>query len=100
MTPKAIISPQAEEDLSDIGVYTEKQWGKRQRKKYIAQLINSIKRLAKNPALGRQRLELPHAPYSYHEGRHVIFYRLAPENIEVIRVLHDSMDFPRHLQQN
>lgn len=29
MIPKAIISPQAEEDLSDIGVYTEKQWGKR-----------------------------------------------------------------------
>jgi len=49
MMPKAILSPQAEEDLSDIGAYTEKQWGKRQRKKYIAQLINKIKKLAKNP---------------------------------------------------
>ncbi len=56
MIPKAIISPQAEEDLSDIGVYTEKQWGKRQRKKYVAQLINGIQRLAKNPALaGKDR---------------------------------------------
>ncbi len=100
MIPKAILSPQAEEDLSDIGVYTEKQWGKRQRKKYIAQLINRIQRLAKNPALGRQRHELPQAPYSYHEGRHVIFYRLTTESIEVIRVLYDAMDFSRHFQQN
>jgi toxin ParE1/3/4 len=101
MRPKqAILSPHAEEDLSDIGVYTEKQWGKRQRQKYITQLINRIKRLAKNPALGRQRYELLQTPYSYHEGRHVIFYRLTAESIEVIRVLHDSMDFPRHFQQN
>jgi toxin ParE1/3/4 len=100
MTPQAIISLQAEEDLSDIGAYTEEQWGKRQCQKYIAQLINGINRLAKSPTLGRQRHELPQAPFSHHEGRHVIFYRLLDENIEVIRVLHDSMDFQRHLQQN
>ncbi|NIR47814.1 type II toxin-antitoxin system RelE/ParE family toxin [candidate division KSB1 bacterium] len=35
---------------------------------------------------------------SYHCGRHVIFYRKAKKGIEIIRVLHDSMDFPRHFK--
>jgi toxin ParE1/3/4 len=97
MTPDIIISPDARMDLIGIGIYTEKQWGKRQRKKYLDQLNRIIQRLAKNPTQGgRQRHELPDAPYGYHEGRHVIFYRPTSNGIEVIRVLHDSMDFSRH----
>jgi plasmid stabilization system protein ParE len=34
---------------------------------------------------------------SYHEGRHVIFYRPITTGREVIRILHDGMDFSRHL---
>jgi toxin ParE1/3/4 len=97
MTLPIIISPKARLDLIDIGIYTEEQWGKRQRKKYLNQLESRIKRLAKNPAQGRQYHELPNAPYGYHEGRHVIFYRLNSDGIEIVRVLHDSMDFLRHL---
>ncbi|MCI0697523.1 type II toxin-antitoxin system RelE/ParE family toxin [candidate division KSB1 bacterium] len=96
MTSRLIISPNARMDLIGIGIYTEKQWGKRQRKKYLNQLESKIRRLAKNPAQGRQHHELPEAPYGYHEGRHVIFYRLTSDGIEIIRILHDSMDFLRH----
>jgi toxin ParE1/3/4 len=96
MMPDIIISPKARRDLIGIGIYTEKQWGKRQRKKYLSQLKTRIKRLAKNPTQGQQHHDLPEAPYGYHEGRHVIFYRPAAHGIEIIRVLHDAMDFPRH----
>lgn len=50
MTLPIIISPKARLDLIDIGIYTEEQWGKRQRKKYLNQLESRIKKLAKNPA--------------------------------------------------
>jgi toxin ParE1/3/4 len=53
--------------------------------------------LAHQPAFGRKRNDLSGAPTSFHEGRHVIFYRPTSEGIEVLRVLHDAMDFSRHL---
>jgi toxin ParE1/3/4 len=92
-----IVSPLARRDLIQIGVYTEKQWGKRQRKKYLGELKSRIEKLAQTPALGRRREELPGNPYMYHESRHVIFYRVIDQGIEIIRVLHDSRDFQRHL---
>ncbi len=48
--------------------------------------------------MGRKREEIIGTPYSYHEGRHVIFYRTTTEGIELMRVLHDAMDFPRHFK--
>ena len=33
---------------------------------------------------------------AFHEGRHLIFYREAGDQIEIIRILHDRMDFRRH----
>jgi toxin ParE1/3/4 len=93
---EVILSPEAEEDLKDIGIFTEKHWGRKQRKKYLAQLGKRMDFLAAHPAHGKKRHNLPDTPYSYHEGKHVIFFRAVPNGIEVIRVLHDAMDFPRH----
>jgi plasmid stabilization system protein ParE len=33
----------------------------------------------------------------YPEGRHLIFYRRTSGTIDIVRVLHDSMDPERHL---
>jgi toxin ParE1/3/4 len=96
MKPHIIISPKATRDLIRIATYTDKQWGQKQRKKYLEQLKTRIQKLAKTPTLGRQHHELPESPYGYNEGRHVIFYRLTAHGIEIIRVLHDAMDFIQH----
>jgi toxin ParE1/3/4 len=93
---KVKITPKALDDLREISRYTDKQWGRQQRFKYIKQLKNRFSYLAKRPQSGKKRDEIIGSPYSYHEGRHVIFYQSATEGIEIIRVLHDSMDFPRH----
>jgi toxin ParE1/3/4 len=95
---KATITPKARDDLKDISRYTDKKWGRQQRYKYIKQLKDRISYLADNPQMGRKRNEIIGFPYSYHEGRHVIFYRTSAEGIEILRVLHDSMDFPRHFR--
>ena len=97
MRPRVIISPKARRDLIAIGRYTEKQWGNTQRKKYLEQLRTRFEKLAQHPSSGRRRDELPEAPWGYHEGRHVIFYRPLADGIEIVRILHDSMDFSRHL---
>ena len=95
---KVTITPKTRADLKDISRYTDKKWGRRQRFKYIKQLKDGFSYLVNNPRMGRKRDEIIGSPYSYHEGRHVIFYRTTAEGIEIIRVLQDSMDFPRHFK--
>jgi toxin ParE1/3/4 len=96
MKKKATITPIARSDLKDISRYTDKNWGRQQRFKYIKQLKDRFSYLAEKPQMGKKRDEIIGSPCSYHEGRHVIFYRSTAEGIEILRVLHDSMDFQRH----
>jgi toxin ParE1/3/4 len=95
---KFLITPKARADLRDISRYTDKKWGRQQRFNYIKQLQDRFSYLANKPQRGKKRDEIIGSPYSYHEGRHVIFYRITSAGIEIMRVLHDSMDFPRHFK--
>ncbi len=95
---KISITPKARADLRDISRYTDKKWGRQQRLDYIKQLRDRFFYLADRPQMEKKRDEIIGTPYSYHEGRHVIFYRISTEGIEILRVLHDAMDFPRHFK--
>ena len=92
------LTVQADHDIEDIWEYSNSKWGDNQAIKYLSQLEESLIALADNPDIGKRRYELSGSPMSYHYGRHIIFYRKAEIGIEIIRVLHDSMDFPRHFK--
>lgn len=92
------ITRQADADLADIWDYTAAHWGQSQARKYLTQLEQRFLFLAKRPEQGRLRYDLPGFPLSYHQARHVIFYRKFKDGVEIVRILHDSMDFPRHLR--
>lgn len=96
--PEYILASKADSDLEEILDCTDERWGRNQARIYLTQLENRMIALAHHPAAGRKRYDLPGMPMSYHEGRHVIFYRPTEEGIEVLRVLHDVMDFPRHFE--
>jgi toxin ParE1/3/4 len=93
---KFFISSEARADLRDITQFTDRRWGKQQRYTYIKRLRDRFSYLANQPQKGRRRDEIADSLFSFHEGRHVIFYRITIEGVEILRVLHDSMDFPRH----
>ena len=50
--------------------------------------------LARMPELGRKRNDLAPGLRGLPVGNYVIFYRLVPEGIQVIRVLHGARDIP------
>jgi toxin ParE1/3/4 len=83
-------------DLRSIGRYTQTTWGREQRDRYLAKLDQSFHLLAQEPQLGRACDDIRSGYRKYHVGRHLIFYRMAPDGIEIIRVLHDSMDIESH----
>ena len=98
--PSFHLTAQAKEDLKSIARYTQETWGQIQRNKYLAALDKCFHRLAENPRVGRSCDEIREGYRKLHEGRHVVFYRHVPEGIEIVRVLHGSMDIESHLSEN
>lgn len=100
MRPKRIltfrITPRAREDLKNIGRYSERMWGKNQRNIYLKNIENRFKWLAENPLLGKHRIDLCATYYSYPEGRHVVFYLINSNSIDIIGIPHKEMDTIRY----
>ena len=92
------LTRKALEDLRSIARYTEKNWGREQRNKYLSKLDASIKMLEHEPEMGRACDEIREGYRKHHVGRHLIFYRQTSSHIEIIRILHESMDVDSHLQ--
>ncbi len=91
------LTRKAAADLRSIGRYTQQTWGVRQRTRYLTQLDQRFAALAEQPSLGRPCDEVRAGYRRFHEGRHLIFDREGADGIEIVRVLHDTMDIGRRL---
>jgi toxin ParE1/3/4 len=86
------VTPRALEDLKNIGRYTERQWGKRQRNSYLRALEKRLNWLAENPQLGKHRTDIDDGYYSFPQGAHIVFYMIGEEKIDIIGIPHKEMD--------
>ncbi|MEH6584438.1 MAG: type II toxin-antitoxin system RelE/ParE family toxin [Halioglobus sp.] len=87
----------AKQDIADIREYSLNQWGTDQTSLYLKQIRERMRWLAQSPKLGELREDIKPGYYSFLEGRHCIYYRIKKKNIEVLAVLHQSMDTKRLL---
>ncbi len=91
------LSEEADLDLTDIYVYTYKQFSPAQAESYLKNLDEIFHFLADYPRVGRN-MGLDHPGYfRYEHASHVIFYKHQSTGIFVVRVLHQSMDPEQHL---
>jgi toxin ParE1/3/4 len=84
-------------DLRSIGRYTQMNWGREQRNRYLAKLDECFHLLAEKPLRGVSCDDLRSGYRKYPVGRHIVFYREAQVGIEIIRILHVSMDVESNL---
>lgn len=87
----------AENDLLEIWVYTADEWSFSQADIYLDQLNTGVTHLISNPKLGREREDLRKGYRSLLVNHHLVFYKIVGEEIQVIRILHESVDVPQHL---
>lgn len=99
----------AEADFEQILRWTVDQFGETQARIYAETIAAAVTDLAAGPtAVGaRMRDDILKGIFTLHvarkgrKGRHFLMFRLGRvsdrEVIEVLRVLHDAMDLPRHL---
>jgi toxin ParE1/3/4 len=95
--PSYVLSPRALADLDEIWDYSVENWGAEQAERYIGEIRKAIETLERDPRRGRSCDEVRPGYRKYPAGSHVIFFRLAEEKIDVIRILHQRMDFDQHL---
>ena len=97
MTGRYVLSPRAQGDLDEIWAYTVKQWGIDQAEFYIRQIGRHVETVAAQPMMGRACPEVRAGYYKFPSGSHFLFYRLFKNGIDVVRILHERMDFGRHV---
>ncbi len=86
------LRPAAVGDLSDIWAYTCEKWDVEQAEVYLNALGAEFERLSHHPKLGPACDSIRSGYRKRLIGRHLIFYRVTASGVEVVRVLHASMD--------
>jgi toxin ParE1/3/4 len=74
-----------------IARYTFEKWGKEQAVRYAHGLRSCFQILAENPGMGRACDAISSGLHRHELGKHVVFYRLKPGGIRIVRVLHQQM---------
>lgn len=96
--PRFRLTVRAEADFNGIGDYTVKTWSLNQAVHYLGKLDQTFAALAATPALGKDRSDLQPDLMSCPCNSHIIFFRRDVQgNVEILRILHERMDFARHL---
>ena len=88
-----VLTNSAKADLKSIAVYTQRKWGKTQRRTYIKQFDETFRLLAKTPEVGTNCDFIKPGYRKFPIASHIIFYRHNGTNqIEIVRILHKRMD--------
>ena len=90
--PDYVLSLQAQNSLKQISRYTRENFGERQKRKYLKLLRDKMRSAARNPDKGQKRSEIKEGYYSIRAGKHHIYYRIKETHIDIIDVLHQSME--------
>ncbi len=85
------------EDLESIYLYSAHEFGLKRTEDYILAIESSFQHLADDPLISRKCDYIRPDLRAFNVGSHIIFFKTTVYGIAVIRVLHQSRDFSRHL---
>lgn len=95
MARRYFIAPLAKTDLENIKAYTINEWGLDQAVNYLTNFEKRFEWLVENPELGKNRDDIIASLRSFPEGKHIVFYRISGNDIEIVGVPHQTQD-PHH----
>lgn len=95
-----ILSNLADQDLEDIAAYTTLNFGADAAREYGVFIAHSAQTAAHFASIGTPyTTQKGHIFQRYNVGRHTLFYQPTETGIFIVRILHQMMDFDRHLEK-
>lgn len=94
---KIVLSPKAKSDLDRIWDYSARNWGMIQAEKYVRDIWEALETQAKQAPSQDTAAYVREGYSKIRIESHVLFFKSNDLEVDVIRVLHQSMDFERHL---
>lgn len=91
------LSGPARRDLEEIGAYTGREWGLRQKSEYLGRIRDKLIALRDHPMAGAPRDDIAEGLRACIVEKHIVFYRDTETALLIVRILHQRMDPPRHL---
>lgn len=92
-----ILSPAAISDLDSIWDYSAETWSTAQADRYVWEIRAAIEALADGRLKGRSIDNVRAGYFKVTVGSHFIVYQMTREVIDVVRIVHQRMDFPPRL---
>ena len=95
--PAYRFAPAADEDLTDIWLYSYATWGEDQADRYIEALHACCERIAAGDAATRPVFNLD-CIHTHHCRHHVLFFTTEGDEIVILAILHERMDLIERLR--
>ena len=92
-----VISARAEGDLRKIWRWSYEQFGEAQANRYLDELGDGLHECGAEPGGGKPRSAVRPDYWSRRVRKHIVFYTFTDDQVLIQRVLHGSMDPPRHM---
>lgn len=89
--------PRAKRDIDQIWSYTIETFGQVKAIEYVRSLQAALLLVEANPSLARDAHIGRPGLKRYRSGSHVLFFHLEDTYVDVVRILHERMDFSRHV---
>lgn len=87
----------AQRDFVNLAARSEREWGKARTRRYLDEIDRKIQAVLENPMLGHDA-ELPRPGlHRITAGRDVIFYTFDDREVQIVRIIHERMDFNARL---
>jgi len=91
------LTPRAAQDLDDILLYSELNWGPGQADDYDISINEAFDRLRADPYSGPVHDDQSLALRLLRVKHHIIYYSVIDDEIEIARILHERADPSLHL---
>ncbi|WP_374405412.1 type II toxin-antitoxin system RelE/ParE family toxin [Pelagerythrobacter sp.] len=88
----------AQRDFTNLADRSERECGNARTRRYLDEIERTIRSIVENPMLGHDA-QLPHVDLRrVTAGRDVIFFTFNDREVQIVRILHDRMDFEGRLK--
>ena len=93
------LSVEAKNDIERIWLYTFENWSLKQADRYFDLIMDEVEYIAENPSSGNDYSDVRKGYLRSRVKSHFIFYKVNKKQneVEIIRVLHQSMNIENRL---